>query len=85
MLKFKEFLIEANMGSVRGKDAFKTLIKSGYQHSRTNGSHRVLKHPTKGSYTFSFSDHESIGHPMLSRISKATQVPVEKFHEEVIE
>lgn len=48
------------------------LLRIGWTIDRQRGSHRRLRHPERGFYTFAFHDDESIGPRMLARIAKAT-------------
>jgi predicted RNA binding protein YcfA (HicA-like mRNA interferase family) len=48
------------------------LLRIGWTIDRQRGSHRRLKHPERGLYTFAFHDDTEIGPRMLARIAKVT-------------
>jgi len=48
------------------------LERAGWQVKRQRGSHRLLLHPNRPDYEFSFHDYDEIGPKMLARIAKRT-------------
>jgi predicted RNA binding protein YcfA (HicA-like mRNA interferase family) len=56
--------------SSKAKRVFSALLRIGWRHERTAGSHRMLKREGWDDYAFSFHDAEEIGPAMLARISK---------------
>ncbi len=49
------------------------LLRNGWRVKRaTAGSHRILSHPDRPDFVFSFYDSDEIGPRMLARIAKHT-------------
>jgi len=51
---------------------FAALLRIGWRHDRTVGSHKILKRDGWAEYPFSFHDSEEIGSAMLAKLSKKT-------------
>jgi predicted RNA binding protein YcfA (HicA-like mRNA interferase family) len=60
--------------SVKATQAFKALLKIGWEVSSQSGSHIKLKHKKMSypMYVWSFHDRDELGPKMLSRIAKHT-------------
>jgi len=58
--------------SAKARRVYAALLRIGWRHDRTVGSHRILKRDGWPDYPFSFHDSEELGPAMLSRISKKT-------------
>jgi predicted RNA binding protein YcfA (HicA-like mRNA interferase family) len=48
------------------------LLRRGWRHDRTVGSHRILKKEEWADYPFSFHDGDELGSAILAKISKKT-------------
>lgn len=58
--------------SAKAKRVFAALLRIGWRHDRTKGSHRILKRDDWADYLFSFHDSDEIGPTMLTKIAKKT-------------
>ena len=59
--------------SQKARQVLAVLLRSGWRVKRdTAGSHRILSHPNRPDFVFSFHDGEEIGPRMLARIAKHT-------------
>ena len=59
--------------SLKARKVLKALKDIGWIEDRQPGtSHKTLKHPTRGSYTWAFPGGEELGPRMLARIAKRT-------------
>jgi predicted RNA binding protein YcfA (HicA-like mRNA interferase family) len=58
--------------STKARRVFAALLRAGWRHDRTAGSHRILKKDGQEDYPFSFHDSEEIGPGMLAKIAKKT-------------
>jgi predicted RNA binding protein YcfA (HicA-like mRNA interferase family) len=56
----------------KARRVFAALIRIGWRHDRTVGSHKILAKDGWNEYPFSFHDSEEIGPAMLSKIAKRT-------------
>ena len=53
---------------------FAALIRIGWKHDRTVGSHKIMKKDDWPDFPFSFHDSEEIGPAMLAKMSKKTGI-----------
>ena len=58
--------------AAKARRVFAALIRIGWKHDRTVGSHKIMKKDSWPDYPFSFHDAEEIGPAMLAKISKKT-------------
>jgi predicted RNA binding protein YcfA (HicA-like mRNA interferase family) len=58
--------------SVRARQVFAALQRTGWRPARQRGSHRVLAKEGRPNFVFAFHDNEEIGPKMLARISRHT-------------
>jgi predicted RNA binding protein YcfA (HicA-like mRNA interferase family) len=58
--------------SAKAKRVLAALLRIGWRHDRTSGSHRILKKDEWADYPFSFHDSDEIGPAMLAKIAKKT-------------
>jgi predicted RNA binding protein YcfA (HicA-like mRNA interferase family) len=59
--------------SRKARQVLAALLRIGWRVKRdTAGSHRILSHPDRPDFVFSFHDSEEIGPRMLARIAKHT-------------
>jgi len=58
--------------STKARRVFAALLRIGWRHVRTVGSHRIMKRPGWPDYPFSFHDGEELGSAILSKIGKKT-------------
>ncbi len=58
--------------ATKGRRVFSALLRIGWRHDRTVGSHRILVREGWREYPFSFRDAEEIGPAMLSKVAKRT-------------
>jgi len=58
--------------AVKSTRLLAALLRAGWQLKRQSGSHRFLKHPDRGEYTFAFHDGDEVGPAMVARIAKKT-------------
>ena len=63
--------------SKKGREVFAALIRVGWVHERTAGSHRVLTREGSGEYVFAFGDSDEIGPVMMARIASRTGLKLE--------
>ena len=48
------------------------MLRTGWKHARTVGSHKILKKGGWRGYPFSFHDAEEVGPSILAKIGKKT-------------
>ena len=58
--------------SVKARRVLAALMRIGWRHDRTVGSHKILKRDGWSDYPFSFQDSEELGRAILAKISKKT-------------
>jgi len=59
--------------SRKARQVLAALLRIGWRVKReTAGSHRILSHPDRPDFVFSFHDGEEVGPRMLARIAKHT-------------
>jgi predicted RNA binding protein YcfA (HicA-like mRNA interferase family) len=58
--------------STKARRVLAALLRLGWEVKVQRGSHRQLRHPDGGLYTFAYHDGVEIGPRALSRIGKAT-------------
>lgn len=58
--------------STKASRVFAALLRIGWVHTRTKGSHRLLERQGWRPFPFAFHDREEIGPRMLAQISKRT-------------
>ena len=56
----------------KARRVLSALLRIGWRHDRTVGSHRILKRDGWEDYPFSFHDSEELGPVMLGKIAKKT-------------
>jgi len=56
----------------KARRVFAALLRNGWRHDRTVGSHRILKKEGWEDFPFSFHDSEEIGPAMLAKVAKRT-------------
>jgi predicted RNA binding protein YcfA (HicA-like mRNA interferase family) len=59
-------------GSTKARRVLAALLRLGWRHSRTVGSHRILKRAGWADYPFSFHDSEELGPAILAKLAKRT-------------
>jgi len=62
----------SNWPATKARRLLAALERNGWEVKRQRGSHRLLAHPNRPDYEFSFHDHDEIGPTMLARIAKRT-------------
>jgi predicted RNA binding protein YcfA (HicA-like mRNA interferase family) len=62
----------SNWPATKARRVLAALERTGWQVKRQRGSHRLLVHPARPDYEFSFHDQEEIGPRMLARLAKRT-------------
>jgi predicted RNA binding protein YcfA (HicA-like mRNA interferase family) len=65
--------------STKARRVFAALVRIGWRHARTVGSHRIMKRPGWRDYPFSFHDGEELGPAILSKIGKKTGLRPEEL------
>jgi predicted RNA binding protein YcfA (HicA-like mRNA interferase family) len=58
--------------SSKASRVYAALLRSGWEHKRSKGSHRLLVREGWPPFPFAFHDREEIGPRMLSQIAKRT-------------
>lgn len=59
--------------SRKARQVLVALLRIGWRVKRdTGGSHRILSHPDRPDFVFSFHDSDEIGPRMLARIARHT-------------
>jgi predicted RNA binding protein YcfA (HicA-like mRNA interferase family) len=58
--------------ATKARRVYAALLRIGWQHDRTVGSHRILKRRGWPDYPFSFHDSDELGPAILAKISKKT-------------
>jgi predicted RNA binding protein YcfA (HicA-like mRNA interferase family) len=58
--------------SAKARRVLAALVRIGWRHDRTVGSHKLLKKDGWPDFPFSFHDSEELGPAMLAKISKKT-------------
>jgi predicted RNA binding protein YcfA (HicA-like mRNA interferase family) len=62
----------SNWPATKARRVLAALLRIGWRHDRTVGSHRILRREHWPDYPFSFHDSEEIGPVMLAKIAKRT-------------
>ena len=65
--------------ATKARRVLAALERAGWQVKRQRGSHRLLVHPNRSDYEFSFHDQDEIGPKMLARIAKRTGLKPEEL------
>jgi predicted RNA binding protein YcfA (HicA-like mRNA interferase family) len=58
--------------STKARRVFAALLRIGWRHDRTVGSHRIMKQAGWPDYPFSFHDSDELGSAILAKLSKRT-------------
>ncbi len=58
--------------ATEAKRVWAALLRIGWRHERTIGSHRILKKAGRRDYPFSFHDSEELGPAILQKLAKRT-------------
>jgi len=58
--------------SAKARRVFAALLRSGWRHDRTVGSHRIMKKAGWANYPFSFHDSEELGPAILAKLATKT-------------
>jgi predicted RNA binding protein YcfA (HicA-like mRNA interferase family) len=58
--------------ATKARRVFAALLRIGWRHDRTVGSHKILKKDGWRDYPFSFHDSDELGPSILAKVSKKT-------------
>jgi predicted RNA binding protein YcfA (HicA-like mRNA interferase family) len=58
--------------STKASRVYAALLRAGWVHTRSKGSHRLLEREGWPPFPFAFHDREEIGPRMLAQIAKRT-------------
>ena len=69
----------SNWPATKARRVLAALERAGWQVKRQRVSHRLLVHPSRPDYEFSFHDQDEIGPRMMARITKRTGLKPEEL------